>query len=145
MPQVENSITIDGEVEKAYQIAQDMESYPQFMENVINVEVVEREANQTITSWKTEVDGRELEWKERDTFDYENNRIHYEQIEGDLKKFNGKWEFKTIEGKTEVVLTVDFEFGVPMLAPVLNPVLKKKINSNLQSMLSAIKQKVEKE
>lgn len=145
MPSVESSIMIDGGIDEVYEIAKDMESYPEFMENVISVEVIERENNQTITAWETEVKGKKLSWKERDTFDFENNRIYYEQIEGDLKKFTGEWRFENVAEQTQVVLTVDFKFGIPMLASVLNPVLKKKVASNLKSMLAAIKKKVERQ
>jgi ribosome-associated toxin RatA of RatAB toxin-antitoxin module len=145
MPYVESSIEIKGDIEEVYKIASDMESYPQFMENVNSVEVLKREEDKTITAWVTEVDGRKLTWRERDIFDFQKNRIYYEQIEGDLKKFSGEWRFAEKDEITEVMLTVDFDFGIPMLAPLLNPILKKKVISNSESMLSAIKQKAESE
>ncbi|SJZ88732.1 type II toxin-antitoxin system RatA family toxin [Selenihalanaerobacter shriftii] len=145
MPYVESSILINGSVEEVYEIAKEMERYPQFMEDVISVDVINREENTTITAWVTDIDGKKIVWKERDIFDFDNKVIHYEQIEGDLKEFTGEWRFTPINDATKVVLTVDFEFGIPMIAPLLNPVLKKKVISNSEAMLSAIKSEIERE
>ncbi|SDC61928.1 MULTISPECIES: type II toxin-antitoxin system RatA family toxin [unclassified Candidatus Frackibacter] len=144
MPYVESSIIINGDPDEIYELAKDMESYPQFMKDVVSVDVIKRENNQTITAWVTDIDGRKLAWKERDTFNQQKKKIHYEQIEGDLKKFTGEWRFVKEAKKTKVTLTVDFEFGIPMLAPILNPILKKKVEANSKSMLEAMKDKMEK-
>ncbi|ADL12872.1 type II toxin-antitoxin system RatA family toxin [Acetohalobium arabaticum] len=143
MPDVENSILIDGEIGEVYEVAKDMESYPRFMENVVEVKVVKEGENTTITSWVAEVDGKRLAWKERDIFDPENKHIFYELVEGDLKKFSGEWKFEEKNRGTQLRLTVDFEFGISMLSSVVNPILKKKVMSNSQAMLEAIKEEVE--
>lgn len=143
MPDIENSILIDGDIEEVYEVAKDMESYPQFMENVVEVKVVNRGKNTTVTSWVAEVDGKRLEWRERDLFDPENKHISYELIEGDLKKFTGEWQLEEKSECTQLRLTVDFDFGVSMLSSVINPMLKKKVISNSKAMLEAIKEEVE--
>ncbi|MBM7623397.1 type II toxin-antitoxin system RatA family toxin [Sporohalobacter salinus] len=143
MPDIENSILIDGEMEEVYEVAKDMENYPQFMENIVEVKVVERGENTTITSWIAEVDDKRLTWKEKDIFDPENKHISYKLIEGDLKKFSGEWQFEEKNMGTKLRLTVNFEFGVPMLSAVVNPILKKKVISNSKAMLKAIKEEVE--
>lgn len=147
MPYVESSIYINGSRDIAYAMAKEMEKYPLYMENVKEVRVLTRdpEENSTITQWVTNVDGRVIRWTEKDIFDDEAKTISYRQISGDLKKFEGEWRFQT-EGKgTTVTLTVDFEFGIPMLAGLLNPILKKKTQANCESMLRAIKNHVEKQ
>ena len=143
MPYVENTILVDGNADDVYQLASDMESYPQFMENVRSVEVLERAEDTTVTAWETEVDGREISWKERDYFDKQQQKIYYEQIEGDLEEFKGQWKITAQKEATQVTLSVEFEFGIPMLGPVLNPILKKKVASNSEAMLKAIKEEVE--
>ncbi|AGB41497.1 oligoketide cyclase/lipid transport protein [Halobacteroides halobius DSM 5150] len=145
MPQVVESIILNGSIDKAYQLAKDMESYPQFMENVISVKVLKRDKKSTITSWETKIDGRSISWKEKDLFNDDGYEILYQQLEGDLKKFEGKWDLKEVVQGVKITLSVEFEFGVAMLAPLLNPILKKKVRSNSKNMLEAIKQKVETE
>ncbi|WP_408956003.1 type II toxin-antitoxin system RatA family toxin [Natroniella sp. ANB-PHB2] len=145
MPQVEESIFIQGDIEQAYQLAKDMESYPEFMPNVININVVKQCENETITSWVTEIDGKRICWKERDIFNDAEYEIIYQQLSGDLKEFNGKWKLESSSQGVKISLTVNFEFGIPMLSSLLNPLLKKKVASNSQSMLRAIKEQIESE
>lgn len=144
MPFLETSIIINADVNEIYPIVKDMESYPNFMESVKSVKVMEREGNTTLTQWKTELKGKPFNWIERDTFDDENHNISYELVSGDLKKFEGQWTLTTEGNEVRVNLTVDFEFGVPMIASLLNPIAKIIIKQNCDSMLKAIKEEVEK-
>ncbi|MEG6584106.1 type II toxin-antitoxin system RatA family toxin [Dendrosporobacter sp. 1207_IL3150] len=143
MPFVEVSVPVMCDRQDIYPILKDMEKYPDFMADLISVEVLERKENTTITKWVSNVDGRTIKWTELDTFDDENLHIAYRQLEGDLKRFEGEWILTPISGGTEVKLTVDFEFGIPMIAGLLNPILKKKVRENSLNMLNAIKDKME--
>ncbi|VBB05681.1 polyketide cyclase / dehydrase and lipid transport [Lucifera butyrica] len=143
MPYVEVSLPVYCERQKVYPLLKEMEKYPEFMPDLVSVEVMERTENTTVTKWVSNVDGRIIKWTEKDIFDDENMHIAYQQIEGDLKKFQGEWILTPFDGGTEIKLTVDFEFGIPMIAGLLNPILKKKVRLNSENMLNAIKEKVE--
>ena len=143
MPYVEVSLPVCCTPEKIYPILKDMEKYPEFMMDLQSVEVLERNGNTTVSRWVSNVDGRIIKWTELDTFDDEKMHISYQQIEGDLKKFAGDWILTPVEEGTEIKLTVDFEFGIPMIAGLLNPILKKKVRTNSENMLKAIKERIE--
>ena len=143
MPYVEVSLPVDCTPEKIYPILKNMEKYPEFMVDLKSVEVLERNGNTTVSRWVSNVDGRVIKWTELDTFDDEKMHITYQQIEGDLKRFAGEWILTPVANGTEIKLTVDFEFGIPMIAGLLNPILKKKVRTNSESMLKAIKERVE--
>jgi coenzyme Q-binding protein COQ10 len=143
MPFVEVMISVNCDRDKIYPILKDMEKYPEFMKDLVSVEVLERAGNTTVSKWVSNVDGRVIKWTELDTFDDENMHIAYKQIEGDLKKFEGEWILTPLIEGTEIKLTVDFEFGIPMIAGLLNPLLKKKVRDNSLNMLKAIKEKME--
>ncbi len=143
MPYVESTIMVKADPNAVYALAKDMESYPQFMKDVESIATLERFENGTITRWVTKLEGKTLKWTERDEFDDENLMIRYTQIEGDLKKFEGYWKFEAVDGETKVTLTVDFEFGIPMVAALLHPIAKIKVRENCEMMLKGIKQKVE--
>ncbi|TDX52681.1 type II toxin-antitoxin system RatA family toxin [Orenia marismortui] len=145
MPYIEESIEVNGKVDRVYKLVKDMESYPNFMPDVLRVEVIERDKNTTITNWVTNIDGRKICWTERDYFNDDEYQIIYKQISGDLKKFDGEWNLERSSKGIKITLTVDFEFGIPMLAPLLNPILKKKVRANSKKMLEAVKEKVEEE
>ncbi|MGI6093448.1 MAG: cyclase [Veillonellaceae bacterium] len=144
MPYVEVTLPIKAKPDEVYPILKEMDKYPEFMDDLESVEIIERNANTTQTRWVSNVDGRVIKWIELDTFDDENMHITYRQIEGDLKKFEGEWILTPLENGTEIKLTVDFEFGIPMIAGLLNPILKKKVRENCMSMLQAIKNRLEK-
>lgn len=143
MPFVEVVISVDCNREKIYPILKNMEKYPEFMKDLVSVEILERTGHNTVSKWVSNVDGRVIKWTELDTFDDENMHIAYRQIEGDLKKFEGEWILTPLIEGTEIKLTVDFEFGIPMIAGLLNPILKKKVRDNSMNMLKAIKEKME--
>ena len=143
MPQVERKIVIDSEPKAVYELAKDMEAYPSFMPDVESVKVVSREANSTVTEWVSNVDGTPFLWTEKDDFDDSKLRIDYALIEGDLEKFEGFWSFEPVEGKTEVSLVVDYDFGLPELTELIGPTLHEKVGENSEMMLSSMKKLVE--
>lgn len=143
MPAIKVTTSVRGSGERAYTLAKDMESYPNFMENVLVVKVEERGKDYTITHWEANAAGRLIKWWEKDVFDDKNKTITYNQVKGDLKKFEGQWTFQEEAGFTEITLTVDFDLGIPMLSGLLNPILTKVTRDNSQAMLDAIKEQVE--
>ncbi|NCD07994.1 MAG: cyclase [Negativicutes bacterium] len=144
MPYVETKTLIKGQINDIYNIVKNMEAYPGFMHDLESVEIIERGNDYTISHWVSNVDGRRIVWTERDTFFDNENRIVYKQTEGDLKKMEGEWRLKNSDEGVEVVLAVDFEFGIPMIAGLLNPILKKKVRDNSENMLAAVKARIEK-
>jgi len=143
MPYVETTISVKCQRDKIYPILKDMEKYPGFMTDLVSVEILERTSNTTVSKWVSNVDGRVIKWTELDTFDDENMHISYSQIDGDLKKMAGEWILTPTNEGTDIKLTVDFEFGIPMISGLLNPILKRKVRDNSMNMLKAVKEKME--
>ena len=138
MPYVEVHKTIQAQPQTVFEVLSDMESFPRFMENVVSVQVVRREGNETDSQWHVMLQGAPFRWLERDTFLPAEGRITYQQISGDLKKFEGEWRVSAADGGTSVTLTTDFEFGMPMIANLLNPVAKLILRRNAEQMLDAL-------
>mgnify|MGYP000056314849 FL=1 len=144
MPFVKSDILIKGDKNAIYQVIQNMEDYPRFMESLVSVTVLERGKNYDISHWVSNVDGRKIVWTERDDFYPEDFKITYQQTDGDLKKMEGVWELNDEAEGVRVSLTVDFEFGIPMIAGLLNPLLVRKVRENSEAMLAAVKGQIEK-
>ena len=138
MPYVEVQKLIRANPEAVFAVLSDMESFPRFMENVNSVEVVRREGNTTDSQWHVTLQGAPFRWLERDTFLPEEGRISYQQISGDLRRFEGEWRLVPSDGGTSVTLTTDFEFGMPMIATLFNPVAKLILRRNAEQMLDAL-------
>ncbi|MGB6413959.1 MAG: aromatase/cyclase [Candidatus Cybelea sp.] len=143
MPYVESTIVIDAPAQRVYELAKDQEHFPQFMPDVETVTILERRADGVISRWKTLVEEAPIEWTEDDRFDDAALRIDYRLIEGDLDKFEGAWTFEDRDGRTHVVLGVDFDFGVPTLAELIGPTLERKVRENSEMMLAALKRQAE--
>jgi len=143
MPKFEVSISIQAPKQKVYKIAREMEKFPQFMRDVKKVKVLEMFDNKTITYWESELEGTPICWKELDEFNDEKPSIKYKLLEGDLDKFEGEWIFKEEGDNTKVILTVDYDFGMPAFEGIVGPVLKIKVKENSIMMLEGIKEKAE--
>ena len=144
MPYVETTVAIAAPARVVYELAKDQERFPQYMPDVETVRVLERHQDYIVTRWKTLVEEAPIEWIEEDRFDDGALRIDYKLIEGDLDKFEGAWTFSERDGVTEVVLGVDYDFGVPTLAELIGPTLERKVLENSQMMLAALKAESEK-
>jgi coenzyme Q-binding protein COQ10 len=144
MPYVETSIEVVAPAKAVYELAKEQERFPEFMPDVESVSVLERHPDRVITRWKTLVEEAPIEWTEEDRFDDEAPRIDYKLLEGDLDKFEGSWTFSERDGKTHVVLGVDYDFGVPTLAELIGPTLQRKVRENSEMMLLALKAEAEK-
>jgi ribosome-associated toxin RatA of RatAB toxin-antitoxin module len=144
MPYVETSIVIDAPARRVYELAKEQERFPEFMPDVESVSVVERHPDRILTRWKTLVEEAPIEWLEEDRFDDDGLRIDYALLEGDLDTFQGAWTFSENGGSTHVVLSVEYDFGVPTLAELIGPTLQKKVQENSEMMLAALKREAEK-
>jgi coenzyme Q-binding protein COQ10 len=143
MAYVESRIAIAAPARDVYELAKDQERFPEFMPDVETVDVLERHADRVISHWKTLVEEAPIEWTEEDRFDDAALRIEYALIEGDLETFEGAWTFEERDGLTHVLLTVEYDFGVPTLAELIGPTLQKKVLENSEMMLRALKSQAE--
>jgi coenzyme Q-binding protein COQ10 len=143
MPYVECSIDVAAPAATVYELAKEQERFPDFMPDVETVVVLERHPDHVITRWKTLVEDAPIEWTEKDVFDDAALRIDYALIEGDLDTFEGAWTFTEDAGTTRVVLSVEYDFGVPTLAELIGPTLEKKVRENSEMMLAALKSEAE--
>jgi ribosome-associated toxin RatA of RatAB toxin-antitoxin module len=143
MAYVECSVDVAAPAAVVYELAKEQDRFPEFMPDVETVVVLERHADHVVTRWKTLVEDAPIEWTENDRFDDERLRIEYALIEGDLDTFEGAWTFEQIGELTHVVLSVEYDFGVPTLAELIGPTLQKKVRENSEMMLAALKAEAE--
>ncbi|MBI2267713.1 MAG: SRPBCC family protein [Armatimonadetes bacterium] len=143
MPYVEASIFIQGTPEETYLLAKDMEKFPDYMQDVEKVSVIQKEGNRTVTEWVTQVEGTPIIWTEEDLFDDNALKITYRLIEGDLDKFEGEWVFEAKDGGTQVRLGVEYDFGIPSLTELIGPTIEIKVRENSEMMLRGMKERIE--
>ena len=115
------------------------ERYPDLMEDVVRVQVLERSETSMVSSWEVLLNGSQFTWTERDTLTAP-RLIEFEQIDGDLEVWKGKWELLRDGDNLSAALTVDFDIGIPSLSEILDPIGERAIRANCRQMLDAIRQ-----
>ena len=148
MPKIEQSVVIDAPIEHVYKIARDVEAFPQFMQDLRSLTLVERspDGSRTVTEWVGLI--REfkmtIKWTQEDRWDEATHRDVFTMLHGDMDSMSGVWQFMPEgEGQTRFDSSVEYEYNVALIGPMVKNLIKKKMTDNLQSTLNAIKQKSE--
>lgn len=140
MPVVETVVDIlDVELDEVWRVVSAFERYPETMADVLEVRWLERTQYRATSSWRVLLNGSELTWTEVDVF-HADTRIDFEQCEGDLEVWRGAWVLEQRPSGVRVALNVEFDLGVPSLAPIMDPLGTRAIRANSHSMLDAIRE-----
>ncbi len=147
MAQVNSSIIIEASVQKVYDIARDIERFPEFMDDVVEVEILEQTDERQVSRWVARIEefNRTLEWTEKDFWNAQDRTCRFEMLEGDFTAYSGLWTFQEGEEGTLAQLTVDYEYAVPLIGALIKKLLHRKVQENCDNMLEAIKAEAERE
>ncbi|MCP1120857.1 type II toxin-antitoxin system RatA family toxin [Robbsia andropogonis] len=142
MPQVSSSVFL-GNVKCAdvWPILSDFARYPDFMADVLEVSVPPHGSGAIHSTWRVLLNGSELTWTELDRL-VPNERITFEQTDGDLEVWFGEWVLVEREDGLYVDLNVTFDIGIPSLADVLHPIGERAIRANSRQMLDGIRDRI---
>jgi uncharacterized membrane protein len=145
MPTVETSVWIDAPLEHAYAVAKDNESFPEFMEDVHSLQIVERDGARTVSDWVGIVPmfGQKIRWRQEDVWDDAAHRCSFRQLEGDYDRLDGTWSFAAEGDGTRFDSTVNYEYVVPGLGPLVKKVIHGIVVKNMDGVLAAIKKRAE--
>ena len=146
MPTVTSEAVIAAPVEPVYAIARDVERFPQFMEDVAEVEILERTPERQVSRWVGVVKefNRQIKWTEEDFWNEADHSCEFRMIEGDFSEYSGTWSFAAEGEGTRATLVINYAYNVPLIGALIQSVLKKKMQQNCDSMLQAIKAEAEK-
>ncbi|GAA3029677.1 hypothetical protein GCM10020000_02920 [Streptomyces olivoverticillatus] len=119
MPRVEVELYIAAPPAQSWAAVVDVESYPECMDSVQSVKVVEQNGPQErTTAWSVHLKGSVLEWVEAERIDDEARRFDFHQVSGDLAHFVGHWAVRPADdGGSLVSLDVEFDIGIPPCSP----------------------------
>lgn len=145
MPTVTSAISINAPLERVYALARDIERFPEFMEDVEEVEILEQTPERQVSRWVGAVKElhRSVKWTEEDFWDDAEHVCAFRQLEGDFTTYSGRWEF-TPEGEgTRLTMVIDYTYEVPMIGALIQGLLLKKMQANTDAMLAALKARAE--
>lgn len=140
MPVVTVEVAVRAPFRLVWSAVVDISSYPSYMENVRSVTIHEATtAEGRRSSWSVLLKGSVLEWVEDEVVDHDQMVVTFHQVDGDLEHLAGHWAVVEVaDGTARVVLVVDFEIGIPLLADMLNPVAERALRENSKRMLREI-------
>jgi uncharacterized membrane protein len=147
MPTIELSLLVDAPVERVYSVARDVEAFPDIMEDLQSLSVLERsdDGNRTLTAWVGLI--REfkmtVKWTQEDRWDPATYRDDFQMLKGDMDSMSGYWQFTPEEGQTRFDSVVNYEYNVPLIGNMIKALIKKKMEANLDAQMKAIKAKAE--
>ena len=145
MPDVDTTIWINAPVEKVYEIAQDNLAFPTFMEDVVSVDLVEKDGERVVSDWVGLVSafGLKVRWRQQDEWDPEERTCAFVQLKGDYDDLAGTWRFEEKDGGTQFSSHVRYVYVVPGLGPLVAKVVHHLVVKNLEGVLAAIKKRAE--
>lgn len=145
MPKVESSVHIDAPLSKVYAVARDNRSFPEFMEDVKSLAVIEEDGPRVVSDYVGVVPafGLKVRWRQEDIWDDEAKTCVFRQLSGDYDHLAGVWKFTEHDGGTLFVSDLDYEYIVPGLGPLVKKVVHNIVVKNMDGILKAIKSRAE--
>ena len=151
MPQVINKVTIQAPFSVVWELAQDVEKFPAIMPDLDRVEVLERsnpspQTTRTVTQWSSRIKqfNRSIVWTEEDIWNQEQGTCDFWQLKGDFTEYKGVWKFRDMGKTTELDLSIDYAFEIPLIGALMKGVLQKLMQQNVDMMGTSLKVEAEK-
>ena len=95
----ERTVEIDASIERCFEIAADLENAPEWQGSLLDVEILERDADKRGELVETKSNAKVKDVKAILRFSYdEPTRIEWVQEKGETKSLKGWWDFEDLGG-----------------------------------------------
>jgi uncharacterized membrane protein len=150
MPQVESTIYMRAPLPLVWELAQDVEKLPDFMPDLEEVKVLEREpvneqTTRVVSAWTARIKqmNRKVNWTEEDIWNAADHTCHFWQIRGDYDDYRGEYSFVDEDGGTRATLRMEYRFEIPLIGAMMQKVIQKLMQDNCTSMLRSLRDEAE--
>lgn len=147
MSRVESSVIIQGDMDKVFALARDVESFPEFMPDVKKVTILERspDGSRVVSEFVGYIKDFKMtiKWTEEDEWDEQAKTCGFKLVKGDFKEYSGLWTFEAVDGGTRFSSAIDFEYEIPLIGPIIKTLVARLMKQNVDNMLNALKAKAE--
>lgn len=149
VPEVRAHIDIPAEPTRVYELAKDVEGFPDFLPNVQEVVVRERvqtkepPGERTVTEWVGLVPEfrRTIRWREEDVWDDTALTCQFRCLSGDWDKYQGSWSFRPEGDGTRAELSIEYEYNVPLIGALIKQLLRKLVQRNAEETLEGLRRR----
>lgn len=140
MPEITSELWINAPLQKVYAAAQENERFPEIMEDLSSLNILEKDGNRVVSEWVGVVSAFRLKirWTQEDVWDDEAKTCTFRQLSGDFDSMEGEWRFVEEDGKTLFSSSVRYEYSVPGLGQLASKVIQGLMSKNLDATLAAI-------
>lgn len=147
MPRIENRVMVDAPLERVWDVARDVEAFPEIIPDLKSLTVVERSEDglQTVTDWVAIIKEfkRTVKWREEDIWDTADWTCRFRMLTGDFDQYEGVWTFREEGGKVAFESVIDYEYNVPLLGALIKNIVTAKMTESTENILQAIREKAE--
>jgi len=145
MPSVDTSIWISAPMDRVYEIAKDNASYPEFINDVQSVTVIEKQGNRVVADYVGIVPQflLKVRWRQEDLWDDATHSSKFRQLQGDYDRLEGTWSFAEEKDGVRFTQHLDYEYNVPTLGVLVKKVIHGLVVKNLENIGAAIKKRAE--
>jgi ribosome-associated toxin RatA of RatAB toxin-antitoxin module len=152
MPTINSQIIINAPLPLVWEIAQQVEKFPDIMPDLDSVKILEEEqttpvTRRVVTDWVGRIKqfNRKVAWTEEDVWNYETHTCHFWQLKGDFDEYKGEWKFERDGANTRATIELDYRFDVPLIGALMGKVVQKLMQDNSDSMLKSLKAEAERQ
>jgi uncharacterized membrane protein len=133
---VSDSIDISASAEEIFEVATDLEKYPEWNANIKKVEVQESDDDGRPTRVWMQVDAKIKTVSYTLAYDYSDapDSFSWNLIEGDVKDLSGSYEFDEFDDVTEVRYATSIDPGFPVPGMLKRQAQKQIVKGALQDL-----------
>ena len=147
MPQIQTEIFINAPLGKVYETAKNIEAFPEFLDDISSVKILERTESVYISEWVGGVEVMNsrvsITWTEEDIWDDEQHICTFKALSGNWENYDGVWKFEEKEGGTLMSMDLLANVNVPLIGPIIINLVGKLTKSNIDNMFLGLKNHIE--
>ncbi len=128
----------DRSAAEIYETLCDFERYPQHSPEVRSVNIKSSGDGEMLSAWETNFRGGILRWVEKDYFDPAARTIDFEQVEGDIEHFSGRWSVESRPEGGLVRFSGSFDMGIPALSNIIDPIAEQALRENIVAIIKGL-------
>jgi|TARA_B100001750_G_scaffold158497_1_gene127657 ribosome-associated toxin RatA of RatAB toxin-antitoxin module len=140
MASIYRSALVEYSSEQMFDLVNDIEKYPGYMQGCKEATVIEQRENELIGKLVLKKAGIKQEFTTRNRLNRPHS-IDMELVEGKFKHFSSRWTFEPLaQNACKVSLNMEFEFDLSLVDFAAEKLLSSSANSLVDSLVSRAKQ-----
>ncbi len=140
MASIYRSALVEYSSEQMFDLVNDTEKYPGYMQGCQEATVIEQRENELIGKLVLKKAGIKQEFTTRNRLNRPHS-IDMELVEGKFKHFSSRWTFEPLaQNACKVSLNMEFEFDLSLVDFAAEKLLSSSANSLVDSLVSRAKQ-----